>query len=544
MSGQGRPDTVLIGAVVVAAHPDGRLETAEAVGIADGRVVNSGRADEVLAMAAAGARRLDFGQALIVPGLHDFHLHLVGLARSRREVRLGDAASSDELVRRVASAAQSLPGGAWLLGGGWREEQLSPSVAERLRAAVGERLAWLGSHDGHSVWASPAALAGGGIGRLTEDPPGGRIERDADGVPNGILREAAANPVTAVRHRLSGRDLAKALDETLAELASYGITGATDAGDYDTTGGSGSEARYGDSFSNLLAADLRGRIRLTVDIPAEAIATAAADGRHSGMGLDPGGTLRFGWAKLYADGALGSRTAALFEPYSCGEGSGSGILRVDRAALDETLGAARKSGIAMAIHAIGDRAVATVLDALAQATARRPDAPPDRLEHAQLVRAGDRSRFAALDLTASMQPLHAPSDRATVEACWAGRVPLAYPWGSLARAGARLAFGSDAPIEPPDPWLGIFAALHRRYPYEAVDWTPAEAIDPIAALSAYTQGPARALGRDDEGHLRAGAVADLAVLDVDLATLRRGDERLSEARSVLTLVGGREVHRA
>jgi predicted amidohydrolase YtcJ len=544
MTTEPRADTVLTGAVVLAAHPDGRLETAEAVGIADGRVVSGGRADEVRAAAAAGARHLEFGDALIVPGLHDFHLHLVGLARSRREVRLGDAANPDELVRRVASAARSLPGGAWLLGGGWREEQLSPSVAERLRAVVGERLAWLGSHDGHSVWASPAALGAGGIDRLTADLPGGRIERDADGEPNGILREAAANPVTAVRQRLSGADLAEALDETLAQLAAYGITGATDAGDYDTAGGSGSEARYGDSFSNLLAADLGGRLRLTVDIPAEAIAIAAADRRRSGMMLDDIGLLRFGWAKLYADGALGSRTAALFELYSCGEGSGTGILRVDRVALEETIVAARQAGIAMAIHAIGDRAVATVLDAVSAAPARRPGAPPDRLEHAQLVRAADRSRFAALDLTASMQPLHAPSDRATVESCWAGCVELAYPWGSLARVGARLAFGSDAPIEPPDPWLGTFAAVHRRYPHEAADWTPAEAIHPIAALSAYTVGPASAFGRGDEGHLRPGAVADLAVLDVDLATLRRGDERLSEARSVLTLVGGREVHRA
>ncbi|HEX5396833.1 MAG TPA: amidohydrolase family protein, partial [Candidatus Limnocylindria bacterium] len=228
---------------------------------------------------------------------------------------------------------------------------------------------------------------------------------------------------------------------------------------------------------------------------------------------------------------------------SCAKGD-RGILRVSPEQLDGLLRDGRAAAISLAIHAIGDRAVAEVLDAYQRAGSRAPEMPPHRIEHAQLTRPADRPRFAVLDVTASMQPLHCPSDRSAVEDCWAGRTQDAYAWRSLAEAGARLAFGSDAPIEPPDPWLGMFAAVHRRYPGDAADWQPGESIGVVAALSAYTLGPALGIGRADEGHLYPGAVADLAVLDTDLATLLAGDERLASVRSQLTLVGGQESHRS
>ena len=536
-----RASLVIVGEVVVAARPDG-CSVAEAIGIAGGRVVSAGSRSDVTDAAAAGARLIDTGGRAVIPGLHDFHLHLVGLARARREVRLDDAHSPGEMIERVAAAARRSPPDAWLLGRGWDEALLPPSALDALEAAVGEHPTWLGSHDGHSVWASRTALRRGGISRDTADPPAGRIERDAAGEPTGVLREEATAAVNRVAERLSGPALAEALGETLADLAARGLTGATDAGDYDTSNGFGAWAAFGDSFSNLAEAKLDGRLRLTIDIPAAGIAAAAARGLRSGAAVDE--TRRVGWAKLYADGALGSRTAALFEPYSCGATGDTGILRVTPDELDRLLTAARPAGIAMAIHAIGDRAVASVLDAYARAPARVDGAPPDRLEHAQLVRPFDRPRFAALDVTASLQPLHCPSDRESVESCWAGRVELAYAWRSLADAGARLAFGSDAPVEPVDPWLGMFAAVHRRYPHESVDWRPGEALGAAAALSAYTLGPAIAAGRRDEGHLQPGALADLAVLDVDLATLLTADERLADVRAQLTMVGGRETHRS
>jgi predicted amidohydrolase YtcJ len=531
---------VILGEIVTIARPDA-LQTVEAIGIADGRIVSAGSRQEVTDAAAPGRRVIDARGSAVVPGLHDFHLHLVGLARARRSVPLADVASYEEVVRRVGAAARSLSPDAWVFGRGWREEHLDQSALDELEAAVVERPAMLTSHDGHSVWASAAARRLAGVSPSSDDPPGGRFERRPDGEPNGVARERAMSIIDGAAVQLAGAALAEPLREQIDELAAMGLTGATDAGDYIARHGTGRYATLGDSFSNLASATTDDRLRLTIDLPADAIDAAAALELSSGKPLDR--TRRVGWAKIYSDGALGSRTAALFEPYSCASGD-RGIMRVSPVELDRLMAAGRQARISLAIHAIGDRAIAEVLDAYQRAGERPSGTPPNRIEHVQLSRPQDRARFAELDVTASMQPLHCPSDRTAIEACWAGRTGNAYAWRSLAAAGARLAFGSDAPIEPPDPWLGMFAAVHRRYPDGQEDWHPDEALTFAAALSAYTLGPAAGLARDDEGHLQPGAVADLAVLNVDLATLLAADERLATVRSQLTLVGGRETHRS
>jgi predicted amidohydrolase YtcJ len=271
---------------------------------------------------------------------------------------------------------------------------------------------------------------------------------------------------------------------------------------------------------------------------------AAERGLRTGMPLEGARTLRFGWAKEYADGALGSGTAALHEPRSCGDAD-PGILRVEPEELDRLFVAGRRAGIGLAIHAIGDRACSTVLDAASRAPQRPSDVPRDRMEHAQLIGPDDAPRFAELGVVASVQPIHAAADRDLVEACWRGRQERAYAWRSLVATGAHLAAGSDAPVEAVNPWLGIFAAVHRRLPSDARgDWRPDQALTAVEALSAYTLGPARAIGAADEGHLRAGARADLAVLSCSLETLLAADERLADVRSILTLVDGVETHSA
>ena len=543
-----RADLVVSGTVVVAATAAG-LETVEAVGIGGGRVVAAGRRAEVEDAAAAGARYVDAGDGVVVPGLHDAHLHLAGLARHRLEVALDGAPDFAEIIERMASAARRAPPDAWILGRGWTERTMDRSALERLDAACDGRRAWLSSHDGHSAWVSSAALELAGVESRTADPPGGRIERRADGTPDGILRETARDMVEPVVVRPRGDDLAPALRATLDGLASLGLTGATDMGAYTTDKGHGRFAGLGDDFSAIaeLLDELEGRFRLALGFPAAALLSGAVQdaGIATGAPLGEGATVHVGWAKAYADGALGSRTAALFAPYTCGDLDDRGILRLEPDLLDEIVACAREARVALAVHAIGDRTVAFVLDALERAGPPAGGVPPDRIEHAQLVRPIDRPRFAALDVLASMQPNHAPADRSMVEDCWGGREGNAYAIGSLAASGARLVFGSDAPVERVNPWHGLLAAVRRRLPGEPdPGWRPEEAIDIGAALFAYTLGPAAALGSVDVGHLWPGAHADLAVLDVSLDVLREAGDELAGARSVLTLLGGREVYRS
>jgi hypothetical protein len=540
-----RASKVLIGQVVVEASPDG-LETADAVGIADGRVVSVGTRQGVLDAAAIGASVIDAGDAAVVPGLHDFHLHLVGVARARLEVGLDDVVTFPELVDRVRRAAEDIAVDGWLRGRGWVEAAIDHGAISSLDSAVGGRPALLYSHDGHSAWASAAALRLAGIAADTPDPTGGRIERDAAGGLIGILREGATDLVEPVAGETDPAQLSHALDDVVAELLGWGLTGATDAGDSSPEGGIGEYAAIGGSGSFLLDAHdrLDGRLRLTVNLPAAAIEAGAELGLRTGSRIPGTSTLRAGWAKAYADGALGSRTAALFEPYSCGDEQ-RGILRLEAGDLDRLFAAGRAAGIGLAVHAIGDRAAAAVLDAIERSPARGLGVPPDRIEHMQLVRASDRPRLATLDVTASVQPIHAASDRELVERCWQPRQAAAYPWRALAAGGARLAFGSDGPIESANPWHGLFAAVHRRFPGDGTaDWRTEQALDPASALGGYTMGPATSLGVHDEGHLRPGARADLAVLSIDLPTLLAADERVAAARAVLTLVDGREVHRS
>jgi hypothetical protein len=486
---------------------------------------------------------VDAGDAAVVPGLHDFHIHLVGVARARSAISLDDATDGAAVAALLAAAARAGAEDAWLVGRGWSERQMAGVDPAALDAAAGERLAFLTSHDGHSAWASARARRLAGLGAATDDPAGGRLERDARGVPTGVLRETAMDLVAPLVTRAQGAALRSDLDATLRDLAGLGLTGASEAGDYTDANGTGADAAYGDSYSTLtdLGDLLDGRLRMTLGIPADAMPAAAASGKRTGAPLEGRRTLRFGWAKEYSDGALGSGTAALFEPRTCGTAD-AGILRVSADQLDALFAAGRSAGIGLAVHAIGDRAAAAALDAVERAPVRPAGAPNDRMEHAQLLRQGEVNRFGRLGVTASIQPIHAAADRDLVESCWDGRQDGAYAWRALRTAGVHLAAGSDAPVESANPWLGIFAAVHRRLPTDARDdWRAAQSLTVIEALSAYTLGPARALGAADEGHLRPGARADLAVLNVDLGTLLAADERLAGVRADLVVVDGREV---
>ncbi len=319
----------------------------------------------------------------MIPGLRDFHLHLVGMARARREVCLGRRRERRRSWSSgCAPAPRELPPNAWLRGRGWRDEAMAGADAATLDRAIGGRPALLYSHDGHSAWASSEALRRAGLDGSAADPPGGRLERDAQGELSGVLRETATDLVEPIAERLGGEELARAVDETVAELAALGVTGVVDAGDSAPDGGSGPYAALGDRASALLSLRdrLEGRLRLSVNLPADAIADAAELRLRTGAALEGSETLRIGWAKAFVDGALGSRTAALFDPYTCGPASQTGIPRLSPDELDAIIAGGRAAGISLAIHAIGDRGVADVLDAFERAAPRVAEggAGPDR----------------------------------------------------------------------------------------------------------------------------------------------------------------------
>ena len=501
--------------------------SAEALVSRDGRVVATGRAAD-LAREHGGAERVDLRGGFMTPGWHDAHVHFTWWAIQMGQLDLRDEPTVDAALARIAEYAHTLPEGAWVLGGRYDKNRWGrwPTAAELDRATVG-RPAALRSRDGHARWLNTAALRAAGVDGSTTDPAGGAIERDASGTPTGILKENANALADRVVPPPSADDCFAAVELGQREAHRRGITAVEDL---EQAAAFGAFQRRRD----------RGELRLRVamGIPHGNLDAALALGLRTGLGDE---WLRVGHLKIFTDGALGSQTAALEEPY---EGtSDRGLLTVDPATLDLDVARAAEAGIAVAIHAIGDRAVRVALDAIGPTRARRPELR-QRVEHLQLLRPEDIGRFGSLGVIASIQPIHATSDRDLVDRYWgAERASRAYPWRQLLRAGARLAFGSDAPVEPIDPLLGIHAAVARKRPGDADRWHPEEALTLDEAIAGYTSGAAYAMNADRErGTLAAGMRCDATVVERDLGTT--AVDEWPSLKITGTIVGGTVVHSA
>jgi predicted amidohydrolase YtcJ len=455
---------------------------------------------------AAGPRaRVVEVRGRVLPGLHDAHLHLGWLAQRRLGVDLEGARSRAEALARIRRFAERLPRGSWVLGRGWYNDAWSePGFPSRwdLDEAAGGRPALMVRKDGHSAWVSSAALAAAGIANGTPDPEGGVIDRDAEGEPCGILRESAIEMVRRVMPEPSEAALDQGLLSALHDLARRGLTSVQ------------SMDRASD-FAALQRLHRDGRlpIRVIYNLPYADLGHAVRLGIRSGWGDD---RLRIWGVKAFLDGSLGSRTAEMLD--------GSGVPTLEQGEAVELARRCAQAGLNVVWHAIGDRAVRRALDALEPlAGAHRFWRP--RIEHAQCVDPADMPRFKSAGVIASMQPIHAVSDRELADREWGTRTSYAYAWRALLRAGARLAFGSDAPVETADPLAGIDAATGWR---RRAGWHPELAITPGAALRAYTQGPAYAAGIEDRaGRLRPGMWCDLTVVD--------------GGRVTATIVGGEPV---
>ncbi len=517
-----------------------------------GVLVVDGRIDRILAVGEerpAADQVIDQGGGLLTPGFVDAHVHAVqgGLERIRCDLsHLEDRQAYLDAIRAYADAHPDLP---WILGGGWAMAAFpggAPTAAE-LDTAVADRPVFLPNRDHHGAWVNTAAMRLAGITADTLDPADGRLERDADGVPNGTLHEGAMDLVSQLVPATGAAELEAALAEGQRYLHSVGVTGWQDAiiGDYAGVDDAGETYRAA-ARSGALTADVVGALWWDRDRGLEQIPEL----------VDKRATLSHGRfratsIKVMQDGVPENGTASMAEPYldRCGHATHNrGHSFVDPAVLREAAPALAAEGFQIHIHAIGDAAVAEALDALAGAEAACPGADlRHHIAHLQFVRPADRERFGALGVAANVQSLWACHDEEmtdlVIPQVGAERAGWQYPWAALVDSGARLVAGSDWPVSTPDPWQALHVAVNRTDPtYGGEPLNPEQAIDLATALSAYTAGSAWVNHRDDAGRIAPGYVADLALHDRD--PFAAATTEIAATRVVATWVGGTLVFSA
>jgi predicted amidohydrolase YtcJ len=504
-------------------------KVAEAVLIRGGRVLAVGGADE-LRSRHPDADLLDLAGCTVTPGLTDAHVHLVEWAVRRRGVDLGAAASPADAAAAVAAHAQSTRGG-WVLGRGWNPHRWGAAPDRHaLDRVLPDRPVLLQSLDMHTLWANSAALRVAGIDSATPDPAGGRIERDERGEPTGLVRDNAMPLLERAAPSPSEEDRRVAMVEGQRALHRWGVTGV--------------HTVEPDSLALLEALRHRDRLRLRVlqHLPIAKLDDAIRIGLRSGFGSD---WIRIGGIKMFLDGALGSLTALLRDPYQGTEDRG--VATLPAADFRDAVRKGAVAGLAMTVHAIGDAAMDLALDVLGGADARPTGPLPHRIEHAQLM-GGDRLGLAGgppdpalRGLVCSVQPSHLMTDWPAVDRHWGDRGRFAYAFRSLEEAGAILALGSDAPVDPPDPRLGLYAAVGRQDLGGGPPggWYPEERLGVQSALAGYTSGAARAAGDPRQGRLTPGAFGDLVAWDRD--PFEAGGVELLEMEVLLTMVDGEVV---
>ncbi|HXF61461.1 MAG TPA: amidohydrolase [Caldilineaceae bacterium] len=545
-----------------ALHPqyilyNGRLYTldpeqpwASAIALGAGRIMAAGEDEEMLALRGPQTECINLEGRLALPGLCDAHIHLHEWALNQVRLHLAAARSKAEMLALVAARAESTPPGEWLLGQGWNEswwgETAFPTAADLDPVTGPERPTLLWRSDMHLAVANSAALHRAGITGSTEPPAGGVIDRDARGHPTGILRELAIGLVTRLIPEPTNRELDQALHTATRALHRMGVTAVHDQ-----------RIKDGREGPRMLAAYTRLRrreqlhLRVHCNIAAHQLGELAALGLQAGFGDD---FLRLGHVKVFADGSLGSRTAWMLAPFAKlnpDEPDNLGVCVTPPDQMAAEFRRAAEIGFPISVHAIGDRANRTVLDIFEEMAFTTPPPPmPHRIEHVQTIDPEDLPRLAALGVTASVQPLHAPDDQDIADHFLGPRTRFTYAFRSLLSSGALLAFGSDAPVADPNPFAGIHAALYRRRLDRGPEfaWHPEEAVSLPDALHAYTLGAARAGGWERAiGSLAPGKRADLIVLDRDLFALAaEGDtgNALAETRVLMTFFDGRLVYEA
>jgi predicted amidohydrolase YtcJ len=509
------------------AHP-----RAEAVAISFGRFLAVGSSKEIRAYRGPKTRVIDLHGGFAMPGFNDAHTHLGGAGQAKLTVDLEGAASISEVQQRIRARLMDYKTGEWVTGRGWDHtlwpEKRFPSRQDLDAVSTDHPMLFV-HISGHVAVANSRALKLGGVTRDTKDPPGGSIERDASGEPTGMLKEGAAIrlvgakiPAITTEQRRHGIEL------VLEDAAQHGVTSLQDNSSWDDF---------------LIYEKLKNEGKLTARItewlPFMEPVAKLEEMRQRGGTTDL--VLRTGALKMVTDGALGSRTAAMLAPYS-DEPSNSGIPIISADELKRMVIERDKAGFQIALHAIGDRANRNALDAFAAALAANGARDSrHRIEHAQVVAPEDIPRFAQLGVIASMQPSHETSDMRWAEArLGPDRSRGAYAWNSLRKHNARLAFGTDYPVETINPMRGLHACVTRALPEGGPAWQPQEIISMDACISAYTEGSAYSeFAEKDKGRIAAGQLADIIVLSADVTKIPPAD--ILKIKVLQTIVGGRQV---
>ncbi len=513
---------------------DDRTPRLTALALIGERIVAAGSDDDILMLAGPGTVRENLGGKTVIPGLIDAHIHWEGTARALFSVDLFEVPDKSVAVSRVADWVNRVPPGQWITGAGWFQDvwpdRAFPTAAD-LDAVAPLNPVYLTAKSGHAAWVNTAALRLCGITASTPDPDGGQFVRDASGQPTGVLLELAMN---AVHHQIpppSPEQVATYMKSAQEQAHAVGLTGLHDF----------------DEPSCLRALQImreRGDLGLRVlkHINRAWLPAALDSGLRGGFGDD---WLRIGALKIFADGALGPRTAYMIDPYE-GEPDNYGISTIDKEEMAELVSRASAAGLPSTIHAIGDRAVHDVLDVyevIRREEAARGETFADRrhrIEHVQVIHPDDAGRLAQLGIIGSFQPIHATSDMVMADSYWGARSKWAYNARLQIDQGVIVAFGSDSPVDTLDPFRGIHAAVTRQRADGSPGpdgWYPELRLTLDETMRGYTFGPAYAAGMDDRlGKLASGFLADLVVLDRDPYAIPSAE--LLQVKVLGTMVGG------
>lgn len=529
-------DTVIDNANGYTLNSKGELVQFTALAFDDkGRIIAVGSAAEVNAK-APGARRVDVQGRTVLPGLIDAHGHVFGLGQMLTQLDLSQATSLEGALKAIGDYARANPGQGWLRGRGWNQENWKlgrfPTALD-VDAVVSDRPVWFERVDGHAGWANSRALAAAGITDQTPDPAGGKIMRDANGKATGVLVDAAQELVTKVLPAQTEAEGRMALDRALGAMAKVGITSTHDAG----LGVSEDRLYRAYADQGKLTARIYGMIGGTEkDFDA-----LSKSGPLKTYGND---MYALRAVKLYSDGALGSRGAALIKPYS-DEPHSHGLLFYKLDQMDAMMKKAMTRGYQVNVHAIGDAGNHQILDIYQKELAATKSASQrHRIEHAQVVTQADLRRFKTLGIIPSMQPTHATSDKNMAETrVGPERIKGAYAWRTFLHQGSRIACGSDFPVESPNPFFGIHAAVTRmdHAGQPVAGWHPEQAMSLKEAFRCFTLDAAYAGHAENSlGSLEPGKWADFIVIDQDLFKMPTYD--IHKVGVLQTWVGGKAVY--